>query len=319
MTFRRLSFLVAFLAAVPWTRPASASIIEKVIAIVDQTPILLTDLQERSKPFLQRVYQAVPPGPQRNAAISQIMKTVLERMIEEELEDNAASRAGVTVPSEEIDAALARVASQNNISVDTLLKEARRSGLTTEQYREELRRQLLQAKMSSMRLAGRIRVEESDVRAAYRALVLEERNQQVQRTVRVVMPLGSSAAEQADNMARAEEVTRRARAGEEFSALVGEFGVLPGSGLAPATPPQAEPKPIGRASLGLEVGDVSRPVRVGNTLVVLQVVERAPSSLPSFDEAREAIYQRVYMEKMSKARAHWLSGLRRRTHVEVRM
>lgn len=299
--------------------PAQATIVERVVAIVNQTPILLTDLQERAKPFLMRVYASVPDGPQRSATISQVMQTILDRMIEEELEDEAAKRAGIAITSDEIDAALGRVAEQNELSVPELLKEAKSSGLSVSQYRDEMRRQLLQAKLSSLRLTGRIRVEENDVRGAYRDLVFQERTQQAQRTVRIVMPLGQTVDEQASSTALAEEIVRRARSGEDFQELVRLYGTLPGSGLAAPNPPQAEPRPIQRASIQLDVGEVSRPLRVGSTLVILQVLERPPSTLPPYEQAREAIYQRVYMERMAKARQHWLDGLRKRTHVEVRM
>lgn len=314
---RRLR-LTALLAGLGLCVSAHAAIVERVVAVVDQSPILLTDLQERAKPFLGQVYGGVPEGPQRSAAISQVYQTVLDRMIEEKLEDAAATRAGITVTAQEIDEALERLAAQNQITLAELIEEARQNGLTIHQYREELERQLLQNKLAQLRLTGRIRIDESDVKNAYRDLVFRERSQQAQRTLRIVMPLGSTLDEQAEQTALAEDVVRRAREGEDFRALVREFGTLPGSGAPPPTPPESEPKPIARASMSLDAGEISRPVRVDNTLVILKIVDRPPSSLPPYVEAREAIYQRVYMEKMAKARKHWLDGLRRRTYVEIR-
>lgn len=314
---RRLRF-AAFFLGLGLTVSGQAAIVERVVAVVDQSPILLTDLQERAKPFLGQVYGGVPEGPQRTAAISQVYQTVLERMIEEKLEDAAATRAGIAVTAQEIDEALERLAAQNQISLPELIEEARQNGLTIHQYREELERQLLQNKLAQLRLTGRIRIDESDVKNAYRDLVFRERNQQAQRTMRVVMPLGETPAEQARATALAESIVQRARAGEDFRALVREFGTLPGSGTAPPAPPESEPKAIARASISLDTGEISKPVRVGSTLVILKIVDRPASSLPPYVEAREAIYQRVYMEKMARARKHWLDGLRRRTYVEIR-
>jgi peptidyl-prolyl cis-trans isomerase SurA len=297
---------------------ASATIVERIVAIVDQTPILLTDLQGRARPFLIQVFASTPEGPQRTAAISQVYSVVLERIIEEELEDAAANRAGIAVSAKEVDDALARLAAQNNISVPELLEEASRTGLSTSEYRTELNRQLLQSKLASLRLNGRIRVDEADIRGAYQDLIYQERGGQAQRTARIVMPLGKTAEEQLENVALAEEVVALARSGEDFSRLLREYGTLPGSGTRPPAPPSQEVKAIERASLSLDVGQVSRPIRVNHTLVILKILDRPPTSLPPYEEAREAIYQRVYMEKMSKARKHWLDGLRRRTHIEIR-
>src|SRR5690606_16970369 len=152
--------------------PARAAIVERVVAVVGERAILLSDVRERSKAFLLRVYDTVPPGPQRDAAISQIYRAVLNKMVEEELEDTAAARAGVVVPARETDQACARVAAQDGLPPGALIAEAKRSGLSEEQYRQELRRQLLQAKLAILRLQGRIRVTENDLKRAYRAMVL---------------------------------------------------------------------------------------------------------------------------------------------------
>lgn len=296
-----------------------AAIVERIVAIVGDRAILLSDLRQRSRPFLARAYDQYPEGPQRAAATSQIYKVVLDRMVEEELEDEAARRAGITVTSEEIDKALERVAMQNGLSPAAIMAEARNSGLTTEQYRDELRRQVLQSKIGSIRLQGRVKIEESDLRAAYHALVREERMQLPQRTLRLVLPAGGTPTAEARAQKQADALVQRALAGEDFRQLVEQYGVKPGSGLAEARPPMQEPEEIQRATLGLEVGGISRPVRLAGAIVIVQVLERAASSLPPYDEVKDAVHERVYMEKMSRVRKHWLDGLRRRTYVEIRM
>ena len=76
------------------------------MAIVGERAILMSDLRERAQPFLARVHAEVPAGAQRAAATSQLYKTLIERMVDEELEQRAANRANVVVSSREIDEAL---------------------------------------------------------------------------------------------------------------------------------------------------------------------------------------------------------------------
>ncbi len=300
-------------------RTSAASIVERVVAIVGERAILLSDLRERALPFLVRVYEGVPEGPQRTAALNQIYGVVLDRMIEEELEDTAATKMGLSVTSQEIDDALAKVAAQNRMSKNGLLAEAKRSGLTVFAYREELRRQVLQSKIAGVRLQGRIRVTEADLRTAYRGYQLEERQKSATRTLRLVLAAGKTPAEQASQLARAEAIVRRVRGGEEFRDLLDVEPALPGSGLSPSRSPEEEPDAIKRAIVALEVGEMAPPIRQGDRLVLLQVIERAPSELPAFDEALDQLNQRVYMEKLNKARTAWLEGLRKRTHIERKL
>ena len=61
-----------------------------------------------------------------------------------------------------MDAAIAQTAAQNNLSVNQMLVEAKRSGLSVRDYREELRRQLIQRSMMELRVRGRINITEND-------------------------------------------------------------------------------------------------------------------------------------------------------------
>ena len=60
-------------------------------------------------------------------------------------------------------------------------------------------------------------------------------------------------------------------------------------------------------------------MRIAGVIMILNVLERAPSTLPPYDEVKDAVHERVYMEKMARVRKHWLDALRRRTFVEIRM
>lgn len=301
---------------------AEAATVERIVAVIGEKAILLSDLRERAEPGLIQIYRTVPPGAQRNAAISQLYRAMLERLVDEELETRAAQQSKITVSAREVDEALERVATQNKLTVPALLAEAERGGLTERAYREELRRQLLEAKLINVRLQGRIRVTEEDVRAAYRKLVLEERQRLSFTPAWIVIGTGTRPSDQRARRKLAETLAERARH-EDFAALARahseETGSRPHGGrLRPMLPGELHPM-LARVAIGLEPGDVSPPVLVGQNLVVLKVLERAESELPEFEEAKRELGERVYMEKMSQAKKTWLDGLRRQHHVEVRL
>ncbi len=305
-------------AAGLWASPARATVVERVVAVIGDRAILLSDLKARAQPFLVQVTQTVQPGAQRSAAISQVYKGVLDKIVDEELEERAAIQAKITVTSKEIDEAITRVAAQNQLTQQKLLAEAARTGVNEVQYRDELRRQLLQAKLVNVRLQGRIRVTDEDLRLAYHKLVLEERQRLGLRVALIRIPAGG------DNSGRAlaERVADAART-QDFARLAREFsqdrptrekgGVLPETKLADLPPG------IARAATGLEVGESSPPMALDGDYVILRVNSRDASQLPPFEEARRELGDRVYMDKMSQARRTWLDGLRRRNHVEVRL
>lgn len=307
------------------TANASATVIERVIAVVGDKAILFSDLRDRAQPMLLRVQQEVPSGAQRAAATSQVYKVLLESMIDEELEQRAAVTAKIAVTTREIDDALGRVAAQNKLSQDQVLEEATRAGLSEHQYRSELRRQVLEAKLLNLRLQGRIRVTDEDLRSAYRKIVLDERKKQRFRLawITVNVPRGASAEEVERLRARAELVSQKAKAGTDFAELARRYTddarTRASGGLLASTKPGQLALALDRAALALEPSQISAPVRLDDRFVVVKLVEREASELPSYDEARSELAERVYLEKMNRARRQWLDGLRRRTHIDVRL
>ncbi|HTQ07515.1 MAG TPA: peptidylprolyl isomerase [Polyangiaceae bacterium] len=314
-------FLAAFTLAAP---VAHATVIERIVAVVGEHAILLSDLRERAQPFLVQILSQVPNGAQRNAAISQLYKGLIEKLVDEELEQRAAIQAKVAVTPHEVDEALAKVAAQNNVSVERLFQEARRTGLDEASYRDELRRQLLQTKLINVRLQGRIRVSDDDLRAAYDKLVVEEREKLAFKVAWVLVATrpGAGAAEMAARRELAERVQKEAAHGD-FAALARRYSDDPSTrdtgGVLPATHVAELAPQLRRVVESLEVGQPSAVVVVPTGFAVLKLTEREESSLPSFEEAKSELAQRVYLEKMTQARRSWLDNLRRQQHVEVRL
>ena len=53
---------------------ARATIVERIVAVVGDRPILLSELRLRARPYLLQIAQKAQPGPQRAAAESQLFK-----------------------------------------------------------------------------------------------------------------------------------------------------------------------------------------------------------------------------------------------------
>jgi peptidyl-prolyl cis-trans isomerase SurA len=286
---------------------------------------LLSDLRDRAKPFLMQLGQQAEDEAHRAAATSQLYARLLQRMIEDELEQKAANRANLTVTAHEIDDALTRIAAQNGVPIARVLEEATKSGLTEQSYKQELRRQLLEAKLLNLRIQGRLRVSEEDVRGAYQKLVVDERKQLGYRAawIRISASRLLDAAALRARRAEADRIVAEARAGIDFAALARRYSsdtaTRESGGFIGRLKPGELPPVLDSVALTLENGGVSEPVRQGDDFVILKLIGRDESQLPPFDDAKDELSQRVYLDKMNKARQHWMDGLRRQTHVEIRL
>lgn len=315
MSLYRVLGCASILGALCWVTPASATIVERVVAIVGDRPILLSDVRQRTLPF----QKTLPPNPtERAAAMSTLFSQMLDKMVEEELIARAALKAQIQVTREEIDSAIERVAKGNNVDLETLLTEVETSGISRAQYRNEIRRQLTDAKVVNLRLQGRMRVSEDEVRREYDSLVQQERKQ---LSVRVAVIRIANNGDASAEVARG--IAEQARAGENFGELCEKHctdpKLLATDGLLPAGPASDLPKELARAATLLEIGQVSAPFKHDKDWVIVTVVERDPSNLPPFEQAVDQLTQRVQLKKLEKARTDWLKTLRKQHHVQMRL
>src|SRR5260221_13758723 len=94
-------------------------------------------------------------------------------MIDERLEKAAAEKARLQILPEEVDRGILNGANNAKLAQAELLGEVRRQGLTEQDFRDEIRRQILEGKLIELRVRPRVRVTEQDARAAYQRWIKE--------------------------------------------------------------------------------------------------------------------------------------------------
>lgn len=327
MIVHRRFLLAGIISLILWISASSsqAAVIERVVAVVGDHPILMSELRQRARPFLLEIHSKIPTEAQRAAAESETLRQMLQRMIDDQLEAQAAAKMRIRVEAEEIDKAIARLARMQDTTVQELLSEVLRSGMTAQEYRNEIRRQLLEGKLLELRVKGQVRITEEDMRALYHRLTREERRTLGYAPQWIVLriPPDASAEVKAQRRALADEIAREARTGKDFSQLARRYSDdstsrQQGGHLGMRKPGELEVA-IERVAIALEVGEVSAPFRFADALIVMRVVEREQSRLGTYEQARNQLAQRVYAEKLETAKRRWLDNLKRSVHIDVRL
>jgi peptidyl-prolyl cis-trans isomerase SurA len=326
--------LAAFAALLP--RTTEAVVVERVVAVVGEKAILLSDLRKRARPFLIRLYATVPDGPPRAAHESRILSQLIERMVDEVLESRAATRNDTTVSAAEIDKALRNIARAGGVSLSKLFKDIRRdTGMSEVEYRQEVRRQVLEGKLLN-RMVQNQRVTKKELRDMYEKVVKQERKILLYTPAWVVLRVGEKPNAEVLK-ARTEfagAIVKQLREGGDFTALAEQFSEDPstarkGGSLgirAVQGSPRAQSgkfkmlsKGLEGRVLGLEPGEVTEPFRYKDALVVMTIISRQTSRYTSYEAARQEMFERVRGEKLQAVKTKWLKDLRQRTHVDVRL
>ncbi len=319
-----LAGALAVASSVLAPRPAQAAIVERVVAIIGERIILLSELRHRARPFLLRIAESSPNPAQQAASESEMFRELLNRMIDDRLEDHAADKARLSISAEEVDAGMKNVAAQSRLSVAELLNAAQRQGFSEQDYRDEIRRQLLEGKLIQLRVRGRVRVNEQDARGAYTRWLRETGGEAMiePRILALRINPGSSDKDIEVRETFAHELTNRARAGEDFCKLVLDYSddqqTKGACGSRGPQPMQALVPALQEAARKLGPGETSEPIRIGNEAILVVQLKDAPR-IPSFEEVKEPMFERAYGEAMERQRKLWLQELRRGLYVEVRL
>jgi peptidyl-prolyl cis-trans isomerase SurA len=144
--------LTASLAVMPDAKADKAVLLDKYVAVVDGITILRSDVLAQAKPFVSRI-----PEPEKHADdIQRIYKELLERMIDDLVVGQEARKMGLDVRDDEVERAIDLVAAENKATRADIDREVKKQGLTMEDYKLELRRQIIDAKWTSMRVRPRV-------------------------------------------------------------------------------------------------------------------------------------------------------------------
>lgn len=286
-----------------------------IVAVVNSEPITNNELRAHVLRTEQQISQQGAAMPPRDI----LTRQVLEQLIQEKIQVQMAQDSGIKIDDEAVQVAEQNVARQNQVSVTDLRKRLAQDGIPLAQFRDELRSQLLQARLRERELDARVKVSEADIDQFLRDQRggAERAPQEVNLAqVLIAVPEQATEAQVAALQARATRVLQRAKSGEDFAALVLEFSDAPKSGQLGGQmglrSADRYPQLFVDATQNLRVGEVSAIVRSGAGFHVLKVVERAEAGLTITQSHARHILLRPSAQLSENAALSRLAEMRQR-------
>ena len=136
--------------------------LDRIVAVVDEDVILRSELDRA----LRNIYGQFAGREDQLPPREYLERQVLERLVLTQLQVARARASGMEVSEQELDAAIAGIAQQNNTSLEGLVGELARSGMTLADLRESVHDEILIQRMRQSFAQGRVSVSEGEVDAA---------------------------------------------------------------------------------------------------------------------------------------------------------
>jgi len=298
-------------------QPARAEILERVVAVVNDQAILLSELRRRAAPFLEQMVEHTAEG-ERPERIKRLYEQFLKELVDDQLIEQTARKMGIHVSNSEVDQAIENVRKQNSLDESHFWEAVKAQGFTEKQYRTDVRKQILRLKVTNQRVRSRLNLSDETVREEYEDRVRKARRRQRFHAEHVFfgLPQTATATEVAASAARAQQVRTNLKP-EDFAAAAnqyggGDLGWLDQGDLA---------EELENALLAMEPGQISQPVRGPSGIHIFLLRERQTggAQFPSFEEAKDAIYRELLDRAMAKQQELFLADLRRNAVIETRL
>jgi len=300
---------VAAFALVLTTNSATADVVERVVATVNNQAIFLSDLRGRAVPFLPQVAEA-PTETERASRLKELYEELLTFLIDEKLIRQLADGSGIRITDADVDNAIENLRLQNNMTEEQFEEALAAQGLGQAQYRKELKRQLVRLKVMNERVRSRVNVTEEEVRARYEQRARGEGNELRFQVSHLVVPVGERAsAIQVAAKRQEAQALQASLTPENFNARAsrlggGDLGWLSQGDL---------PAELERAILPLSPGEISEPVRGSKGFHIFFLQDRqVGTDFPSYEEMKQELYREMLDAAMLRQEKIFLDEMRRK-------
>jgi parvulin-like peptidyl-prolyl isomerase len=315
--------VLAGLAVVFLVTGVQAAVRDRIVAVVNDQVITLSELNEAFEPFQARLAGAYS-GPDRERAIAEHRAMLLNRLVDKLLMEQEAGKAGITVREEDVSDAIREILERRKISQEELLRTLRREGTNLAAYRKGIREQLMRIRLIRRELQAKVAVTDEEIGAYYLKHRADYEGAEAVRLRQIVLllPRGGEPAAKARLRANAEEVHRRLLAGQPFEQLSAQYSQGPGAetggdvGFVERGVILSE---VEEVAFGLPVGQISGVIESSVGFHIVQVVDRRGAGLKSIEAVREEIREKIDQEKMEKKFEEWLAELRKKSHIEIKL
>jgi peptidyl-prolyl cis-trans isomerase SurA len=205
-------------ATKPATRP-----LDRVIAVINDEAVTAVELESRVATADQQLRRQKIAPPPRDV----LQRQVLERMIIDRAQLQLAREVGVRVDDATVNAAIARLAEQNGMTLPAFRERLAADGLSLARFREDLRDDIILSRLRDREVESRIQVSEGEID---NFLVEQSTSDKLEYNIsQILLRLPDNASSDRVEAVRtqAEDLMRQIRSGADFSKLAAANSAAP--------------------------------------------------------------------------------------------
>lgn len=248
---------------------------DRIIAIVDQGVITEQELNDRVNTVssqLEKQGTSLPPK-------EVLEKQILERLIVDSLQLQLASQTGIKVDDTQLDKTIERIASQNKLTVAEFKAALESDGLSLRKFREDIRNEITISRLRERDVDNRLTVSDGEIDnyLTTQANRGDEQDEYEISHILIRAPEDSSPEDLEKVRVKTENALQELASGKDFTQVSASFSDTPnaleGGQLGWKNGAQI-PTLFLDAVKGMQVGEISKPLRSPNGFHILKLTNR---------------------------------------------
>ena len=265
--------LVFFLLLSAFFMVNAAEPLDKVVAIVNDNVITESELNSQIAILRQQITAKNMALPSEKV----LRKQVLQHLIDVDIQLQLAKRNEITIDSTELNETILKIAENNKISLTRLREEIVKQGLSWEDYRENIRKEMLMNRLQQRAVGKEVVVSSQQVDDYLKTASHKENTNQTYHLQNIVIPLPEEPT--TEQLTKAKEKARvllaKINKGDDFNRMAiaessGEYA-LEGGDLGERHLAEL-PEIFAQKVIVMKVGDVAGPIRTGNGFQLIKLV-----------------------------------------------
>ncbi|HKJ95511.1 MAG TPA: peptidylprolyl isomerase [Gammaproteobacteria bacterium] len=268
----RLASLVLVLVALTAPAAQATQMLDRVVAVVNDGVVLQSQLQDEMqqvKSQLRRRGAQMPPE-------DELRHQVLERLVMKKLQLDAADNMGITVDEATLDAAVRRVAEQNNLSLPQFRDALTRQGMTMAGFRDRLRKQIKMSRLRQREMQQRVNVTPQEI-DQFMQQNAGKKDQYHLAHILISVPEGASPQQIEQAKKRAQQIHSQLENGGNFTTLAATYSdsrtALDGGDLGWRSGGEL-PSPIANRLADMQVGDITQVIRTPSGFHIFKLTDK---------------------------------------------
>jgi peptidyl-prolyl cis-trans isomerase SurA len=254
--------------------------VDRIVAVVNKEVITATELGEAVAAAQRQLRRQKTPLPERGL----LERQMLERLILDKAQLQLARDKGIRVDELQLDRAVQRVAQNNNMSLADFRQALERDGVSFQAWREDVREQMLLARVREREVDDRIQVSDTEIDLFLAEMQAKPSTRVEYQLSHILVRVPEQASPERIEAARAraEKALAEARAGGDFATLAASYSDAPDALQGGAVGWRSHdrlPELFSSALARLQPGAVSEVLRSPAGFHVLRLNDRRGSAL----------------------------------------